>query len=121
MSEIYREQATKLADQFLLNIVSLDQTTDGNPIYLARALELPGCLAQGKTSGEALMSLIDARIDYIESLLEDGLPVPRPGLVLGTTDTRIDESISPTYFYADKRNEDEDEYEVISVGALIQA
>ena len=66
-------------------VVTRDQTTDGRPCYVASHPELPGCMSQGDTIAEALLNLEDARRMYIESLLEDGLPVPLPRLAATTT------------------------------------
>jgi predicted RNase H-like HicB family nuclease len=37
---------------------------------------LPGCLSQGRTRREVLRNIREAIEAYVESLLEDGLPVP---------------------------------------------
>lgn len=37
---------------------------------------LKGCVAQGRTKREALSNLQMAMQDYIECLVEDGLPIP---------------------------------------------
>lgn len=55
-----------------------DGTTDGNTCYLARHPELPGCLAHGASTEEALSNLAEARELYLQSLLEDGIDPPRP-------------------------------------------
>lgn len=80
MAEIgnYRELAEKLASRPYDVEVINDQTTDGLPIYMAKTPELRGCMAQGRTIDEAIANLAEARIDYIESLLDDDLPVPDP-------------------------------------------
>ena len=59
-------------------MTSVDTTTEGNPVYLARALEVEGCFGQGETHEAAIEDLRLALVDFIESLLEDGLPVPEP-------------------------------------------
>jgi predicted RNase H-like HicB family nuclease len=64
-----------------------DETTDGKEIYLASHPELFGCMAQGVTIEEAQENLKEATIEYIESLLEDGLDIPQP---------RIEETITST-------------------------
>jgi predicted RNase H-like HicB family nuclease len=51
---------------------------DDQPIYFARVLELEGCFGQGETHEAAIEDLRLATVDFIESLLEDGLPVPEP-------------------------------------------
>lgn len=55
-----------------------DETTNGQHIFMARCVELDGCMAQGATIEEAMENLRDATKEYIESLLEDGLTVPLP-------------------------------------------
>jgi len=45
--------------------------------YVAICPTLRGCVAQGKTKQEALKNLKEAIIDYIECLIEDGIPVPQ--------------------------------------------
>jgi len=72
------EKAAKLAERAYSVQVVTDETTDGMPIYLARIAELDGCMAQGETIEQALENLRGAKIDFIASLLEDGLPVPCP-------------------------------------------
>ena len=44
--------------------------------YVATVPALPGCVSQGKTRRQALRNIREAIEAYIESLLEDGLPVP---------------------------------------------
>jgi predicted RNase H-like HicB family nuclease len=85
-----REEAEKYAVMPYTEVVTRDQTTDGRPCYVASHPELPGCMSQGETIAEALLNLDDARRMYIQSLLEDGLPVPLPRLAATTTDARED-------------------------------
>ncbi|MFH1140806.1 MAG: type II toxin-antitoxin system HicB family antitoxin [Chloroflexota bacterium] len=44
--------------------------------YVAYAPTLKGCVSQGKTKDEALRNIKEAMEAYVETLLEDGLPVP---------------------------------------------
>lgn len=44
--------------------------------YVAYAPALKGCVSQGATKNEALQNVKEAMEAYIESLIEDGLPVP---------------------------------------------
>jgi predicted RNase H-like HicB family nuclease len=44
--------------------------------YIAMAPALRGCVSQGKTKAQALKNIKEAIEVYVESLLEDGLPVP---------------------------------------------
>lgn len=73
-----KEQAEVLADKLYSIDIMSDETVDGKSVYLLSHPELPGCMAQGDTIGEAMDDLKDARIEYILSLLEDKLPVPSP-------------------------------------------
>jgi predicted RNase H-like HicB family nuclease len=78
MKEEFLARATELARRPYRVVVMNDETTDGNLIFLAANPELPGCMAQGVTIAEATQELETARVDYIVSLIEDGLPVPIP-------------------------------------------
>jgi len=44
--------------------------------YVAYAPALRGCVSQGQTREEALANLKDAMQLYVETLLEDGIPIP---------------------------------------------
>jgi predicted RNase H-like HicB family nuclease len=58
-----------------------DETTDGEPCYLASHPELQGCMSHGATVGEALQNLEDARKLYLETLRELGQDIPPPSKV----------------------------------------
>lgn len=73
-----RAKAEELARRPYLIVTSVDMTTEGQPIYFARVLEIEGCFGQGKTRDKAIEDLRLAMVDLIESLLKDGLPVPEP-------------------------------------------
>ncbi len=45
--------------------------------YVATCPTLRGCVAQGKTKPEVLKNIRGAIIDYIECLIEDGIPIPQ--------------------------------------------
>ena len=45
--------------------------------YVAYAPALKGCVSQGKTKAATLRNVKEAIEIYVQSLLEDGLPVPR--------------------------------------------
>jgi predicted RNase H-like HicB family nuclease len=44
--------------------------------YVATGPALPGCVSQGQTRRQVLRNIKEAIEAYLESLLEDGLPVP---------------------------------------------
>ena len=75
VSEI-EDRAKYLASQPYAVEVMKDKTTTGEDVFLAKNSQLYGCMAQGATVEEAIANLADARLDYIEDLLEDGDPVP---------------------------------------------
>lgn len=78
MSDELRSQAEELARTLNYTIlIEEDRTTDtDSPIFLLTIRELPGCMAQGVTIPLALKELQEVEVDFIESLLEDGLTVP---------------------------------------------
>ncbi len=78
-------QAEQLAQRPYLLVTSIEETTDEQPIYFARILEMDGCFGQGETREEAIEDLKLAMTDFIESLIEDGLHVPEPSKLINTT------------------------------------
>ena len=82
-----RAKAEELARRPYLIRTSLEETTDDQPIHFARVLEMDGCFGQGATRDEAIADLRSAMVDFIESLLEDELPVPEPTKVDSTIGT----------------------------------
>lgn len=44
--------------------------------WVAECPSLPGCISQGKTRAEAIDNIKDAIAIYVETLEEDGLPIP---------------------------------------------
>ena len=82
-----RAEAEELARRPYLIMTSIEETTDDQPIYFARVLEMDGCFGQGATRDEAISDLRSAMVDFIESLLDDGLLVPEPTKVDSTVGT----------------------------------
>ncbi len=80
-----RAQAEELANRPYLLMTSIEETTDEEPIYFARVLEMDGCFGQGETREESIEDLRLAMMDFIESLLEDELYVPEPSKLVNTT------------------------------------
>ena len=81
MSEIDQavwHRAEELAAQEWEYSVVREELLDGSPVYLARNLELPGCLAQGDTPEEALAELKEATCVYLAASLHHQLPIPSP-------------------------------------------
>jgi predicted RNase H-like HicB family nuclease len=44
--------------------------------WVAECSSLPGCVSQGETREEAIRNIREAIQLYVETLVEDGLPVP---------------------------------------------
>jgi len=90
----YKAKAEKLASKpHFINVVR-DVTTDEEPVFIALSLELEGCMGQGITVDEAIEDLEKARVDFIRSLLEDGLPVPAPCSFDTMTSSSMSETIT---------------------------
>jgi predicted RNase H-like HicB family nuclease len=79
------KKAEELSAELYATETMRDITTTGELVYLLSHPELPGCMAQGRTIKEAQDNLVDARREYILSLLEDGEPVPLPKIMLTVT------------------------------------
>ena len=47
-----------------------------NGYFVLECPSLPGCISQGKTREEAIHNIKEAIDFYVESLEEDGIPVP---------------------------------------------
>ncbi len=86
MNDDLRRQAETLAQErtYFVQILKDETTEDEEPIFFLTVRELPGCSAQGITLEEAFSNLAEVKVDFIESLLEDGLPIP-PELPITTT------------------------------------
>ena len=99
MTSEIEDRAQYSANQPYAVDVMKDKATTGEDVFLAKNPQLYGCMAQGATIEEALANLVDARLDYIEGLLEDGEPVPAPSppstYTSGETETvlLIDETV----------------------------
>lgn len=59
-------------------VIKRDKDNEGNECYLARVLEIPHVIGDGKTAQEALECLNTHMIMAIEAYLRDGIPVPEP-------------------------------------------
>ena len=58
----------------------LIQYDDIDKIYVASIPELQGCMAHGKTQEEAFREVNIVRDMWIETVKEEGLPIPEPCL-----------------------------------------
>ena len=85
MNKLHLKKAESLAERSYQAHVILDETTDGEPVYVAIVPELPGCIAHGDTVEEALEWLESAKVDHIWFLLDKELEVPQPQILNSTT------------------------------------
>jgi antitoxin HicB len=70
--------------------IILEERDDGRGRYVAaRIKELPGCLSHGDTPEEAVRDIQDAKREWLESNMEDGLPIPEPQTYTGQFHLRI--------------------------------
>lgn len=81
MKQKYYRQAESLAQRHYQAHVFLDETTDGEPVYVAIVPEMPGCIAHGDSIEEALEWLESAKLDHIWFLLDRELDVPSPRMI----------------------------------------
>ena len=70
-------------------IIFRDETTDGEPIYVALHPKLVGC-AQGDTPDEARVALDEVRAAYLAHLAAHGLPVPAAAQMHDGETVRVD-------------------------------
>jgi predicted RNase H-like HicB family nuclease len=104
MDKKLRNKAKKIASRPYTVEVVLDETTDGRPVYVAETPELGGCFGQGETIDDAVKSLSEARVDYIQSLLEDDLPIPTPSILATTTSASLTFTLTLKYRQNDTVN-----------------
>jgi antitoxin HicB len=72
---------TRTLDEYLTlpyHIEIIHDNDDENPGWVARVVELPGCITQGDTFEELGEMIEDAMRGWIGLALEDGDPVPEP-------------------------------------------
>ncbi|MBN2548926.1 MAG: toxin-antitoxin system HicB family antitoxin [Anaerolineales bacterium] len=65
-----------LALPYTIEIIREDDPE--NPGWVARVLELPGCITQADTFDELDEMIADAMRGWIEVALQDGIPIPEP-------------------------------------------
>jgi len=58
--------------------IILDRHDDQGTYWVARGAELPHCIVHGDTPEQAIREIEEVKMDWIQSNLEDGLPIPEP-------------------------------------------
>ena len=56
--------------------IEVERDEEGD--YVATIPLLPGCIADGKASAEAVVNVEKAKREWIAARLESGLPIPEP-------------------------------------------
>jgi antitoxin HicB len=70
--------ATKTLDYYLSLPYSILLIPDEDGWWFAEVPELKGCMTNGYSREDALVMIDDAKIAWLTSALEDGLPIPEP-------------------------------------------
>ncbi len=60
----------------IVPIVRIQVRKDEDGVWIAKSRLLPGCHAQGRDRGEALLRFQEAAKAHLEALLETGRPIP---------------------------------------------
>jgi antitoxin HicB len=68
-------------------------TGEEGKYWVARVLELPHCMTHGSTPEEALRDIEDAKREWLQSNLEDGLSIPEPTRYSGQYHLRMSPSL----------------------------
>jgi antitoxin HicB len=68
-------------------------TGEGQEYWVARVLELPHCMTHGATPEEAIRDIADAKCEWLQSNLEDELPIPEPIRFTGQYHLRMSPSL----------------------------
>ncbi len=98
-SQTIHEKARRIAQRAYAVHLMRDLSVDGRTVYVAGHPELPGCVADGDTAEEALSNLRVAAVEFIASLIEDGLAVPPPNCA--ETETSLGDTSEGTTTYVD--------------------
>ena len=117
-----RTKAEILANRSYIVVVRPDLSTDGDPVFLAFSPEIEGCIGQGTSPEMAIENLREARIDYIQSLIEDNIPVPEPQTYQTVTTSGFSATyISGSHASPDSWNLVENDSEDFATTQLIRA
>lgn len=68
-------------------------TGSGKEYWIARVIELPHCMTHGATPEEALRDVEDAKLEWLKSNIEAGLPIPEPAKFSGQFHLRMPPSL----------------------------
>ncbi len=69
--------------------IILERHDDQGVYWVARVAELPHCLIHGNTPEEAVREIEEVKLDWIQSNLEDKLPIPEPTLTKYSGEIRV--------------------------------
>lgn len=60
----------------IVPLKKLEVRQDEDGVWIAKSKLLPGCHAQGKDRGEAILRFQEAAKAHLEALMETGRPIP---------------------------------------------
>jgi antitoxin HicB len=70
----------KTIEYYLSLPYTIELTPDEDGYWFAEIPLLPGCMTQGRTRPEALEMIDEAKVLWLETALEENIPVPEPEL-----------------------------------------
>ena len=71
----------KLLEYYLNLPYTLKVEYEGDSGFSGAVLELPGCIAQGRTEEETLNRLKEAQLIWLSQALENGIEIPEPSVL----------------------------------------
>lgn len=72
----------KTLEYYLALPYTIELTPDEDRYWFAQIPLLKGCMTQGDNREEALTMLDEAKVLWLETALEEGIPIPEPTVVL---------------------------------------
>jgi antitoxin HicB len=73
-----KTMTNKTLDYYLSLPYVIELTPDENGVWVAAIPLLKGCITQGDSREDALLMLDEAKALWLETALEEGIPIPEP-------------------------------------------
>ena len=73
--------ANKTLEYYLSLPYTIELTPDEDGVWFASIPLLKGCITQGEGREDALLMLDEAKALWLETALEEGIPIPEPSPV----------------------------------------
>jgi antitoxin HicB len=81
---VLKKTTNKTLETYLPLPYSNELTSDENGVWFASIPLLKGCMIQGDSQEEALAMLDEAKEFWLETALEEGIPIPKPTGVMSS-------------------------------------